>query len=66
MSQNCKRATLRVHDELRRHGVPQRGSIETALVVYRYHHPEASLDRAIETVGGWLSNSGALDRPGDQ
>ncbi|HYD98634.1 MAG TPA: hypothetical protein VEH84_04570 [Alphaproteobacteria bacterium] len=50
----CRRAVTRAFRELRGCGQPDRTAYDAALAVFRWHHPEASVSEARETVAAWV------------
>ena len=50
----CKAATLRAFDELRARQEPVKTALEAATLVFRFHHPEISIENTLFTVSAWL------------
>ena len=53
----CRVAVQRCYDSLCQKGQPERYALEAAVVVYRYHRPEAPPKEAESVVGYWVTNT---------
>ena len=51
----CRAAVERVYREFIRHGDDDCQAFESAVRVYRFHHPEASLRNARYAVAEWVA-----------
>lgn len=50
----CRAAVTRAYTGMLVSGVPNRVALEAATRVYRYHHPEADVPSAQNTVESWV------------
>lgn len=51
----CRDAVLRAFGELKSRRVNENAAFESAVAVFRFHHPEIPPPEAIDTVDRWLS-----------
>ena len=51
---DCRKAVSRTYRELRDCNVPEESALESAAIVYKYHHPSVSDVGARAVVSGWL------------
>jgi hypothetical protein len=51
---DCQVAVTRTFEELRQRNMPYLLAIESAVTVFRYHHPEIPEAEAKKTVDKWL------------
>jgi hypothetical protein len=49
----CRPAVERAFIALTSGGVPERHAVETAVIIYRYHHPDVALGHAVAEVCRW-------------
>jgi hypothetical protein len=49
----CRPAVERAFIALTSDGVPERHAVETAVIIYRYHHPDVALGHAVAEVCRW-------------
>ena len=53
----CHEAVLRAYGELKDRNVPNTAAFDSAVTVFRYHHPEIPVIEARYTVADWLPES---------
>jgi hypothetical protein len=53
----CRPAVERVFTALTADGMPERHAVEAAVIIYRYHHPEVPLGRAVTAVCRWTGHT---------
>lgn len=53
----CRDAVIRAFGELRKRNMGENAAFESAVSVYRFHHPEVSKLQATDTVDRWLDQS---------
>jgi hypothetical protein len=57
---SCHAAVTRAYHSLRGRGVRDLDAFGTATVIFRFHHPEASLTQARSVVAEWLDGGAEM------
>ena len=52
----CREAVIRAYGQLKDRKVPNRAAFDSAVTVFRFHHPEISAMDAKYTVAGWVGD----------
>lgn len=56
----CQSAVRRAYHQLRGRGVRDLDAFNTATVIFRFHHPEASIIQARSVVAEWLDEGAQM------
>ena len=56
IARRCEQAVVTAYRDLRGHGVADLHAFRSCAMLYRIHHPEASLDEARRLVAEWIDH----------
>jgi len=56
IGRRCERAVVTAYRDLRELGVADLQAFRSCATLYRFHHPEASLDEARRLVAEWIDH----------
>ena len=52
----CYRAVTNAYEQLKTRGVTELSAFDTATVIYRFHHPEKTVQQARSQISDWLAS----------
>ncbi len=56
IARRCERAVISAYRELRAHGTDDPEAFRACTILYRIHHPEASMNEARRLVAEWIDH----------
>lgn len=56
IARRCERAVVSAYRELRAHGTTDPDAFRACTILYRIHHPEASMNEARRLVAEWIDH----------
>jgi len=56
IARRCERAVVSAYRELRAHGTADPDAFRACTILYRIHHPEASMSEARRLVAEWIDH----------
>ena len=64
IARNCERAVVAAYRDLRMLGNADMSAFQACTVLYRIHHPEASLNEARRLVAEWIDHHVVREKSG--